>query len=608
MKLRNKILMYTLPLILFPLILLALANYYFVERANNIQEEEANNRKINEAVYEIKKEIQDAKEDVKFISRTLVITDFLQEVQNGSSGESALKEKAENSLQNFFNRNPYYLEISLFSKDGELLLNVTKLPQTKNSENTNEKELFTKSIRYFTEQVSTLQLPVQKLDKNNSVVPFTLNIVKDKFIGVVALKMSTEAFERPLKSLSSSGLCTYLFNNQGDIFASQRLSVCKENEVGKNRLVEIIKELTDLDSANSEEFKFTSNSNKSSFSVIPVYFTPQFITGESTKKEKWFLGVSEIESQKSPLNTFSVLFFSVLAIAIGLIYFAANIFAKKLTNPIEKVSFATTQIARGESIPDLDIKSGDEIEDLAAAIQQMNLDLKSYQKQLVQSAKLATMGEMTARISHEIQNRVSGISLWVQYLDSELSDNSEMQGYLDEMKQGLNGFTELLANLKSYYRTPDLDLSEVDLNLLVKNTLPFVQEEAKENNVAINLNLKNLIPSIPADEEKLKGVILNLIKNAIEAVDEKGKVEIETEPHEETDEVLLTIADNGDGIAQEDLSQIFYPFYTTKSGGSGLGLAISSNIISAHKGRIEVESEVGKGTKFKVFLPANSRE
>ena len=604
MKLRNKILIYTFPLILFPLILLALANYYFVERANEIQKVEANNRKINEAIFEIKKEIQDAKDEVKFIARTLLVTDYLQAVQKNSSDEPKLKENLESSLQGFFSRNPYYLEIALFSKDGEQLIKLTKLTQKKDFKNSVEKDIFNESIRNYTDNVS--QLTIQKFDNNIKAIPFSFIVIKDRFIGVAVLKISSEALERPLKSLVNSGLCSFMFDNEGDIFAGQKIAGCEKKVIGSKKLNEITKKIMELDSAGSDEFKFTIDTYNSDFLAVPVYFTSERLTGTVMNKEKWFLGIREIELQKSPLNRFSVLFFSVLAIAIGLLYFAANFFAKKLTNPIEKVNFATIRIARGESISDLNIKSGDEIEDLAAAIQQMNVDLKNYQKRLVQSAKLATMGEMTARISHEIQNRVSGISLWVQYLDSELSDNEEIRGYLDEMKQGLNGFTDLLANLKSYYRTPDLDLSKVDLNRLIENTLQFVKEEATENNISINLNLAKSLPSIQADEEKLKGVVLNLIKNAIEAIGENGKIQIETEMLEENEVIILTVTDNGNGISQEDLSQVFYPFYTTKSDGSGLGLAITSNLVSAHKGKIEVKSEIGKGTTFKVLLPKNT--
>lgn len=277
--------------------------------------------------------------------------------------------------------------------------------------------------------------------------------------------------------------------------------------------------------------------------------------------------------------------------------------SRYITIPLEKVSLATGKIARGGSDLDLDIKTGDEVEDLAKAVNRMNFELKDYQKQLVQSAKLATMGEMTSEISHEIQNRISGISLWLQHLDSEIEKDDPRQGYLNEMKQGLNGFMGMLANLKDYYKTPNLEFSMIDLNLLVEETFPFIEEKLSDRSIQIKTELSKTLPMVRVDEEKLKGVILNLLLNALDSVEDKGEVEIKTDFVDEANEVHLEIEDNGKGISEQDLPRIFYPFYSTRSGGSGLGLAIASNIISAHKGRIDVKSETGKGTRFKVVLP-----
>jgi signal transduction histidine kinase len=163
---------------------------------------------------------------------------------------------------------------------------------------------------------------------------------------------------------------------------------------------------------------------------------------------------------------------------------------------------------------------------------------------------------------------------------------------------------EMLANLKEYYKTPVLDLIGVDLNSLLIDSLPFIKEKVVSNSIDIKTEFYSNIPEVKVDEEKLKSVILNLMLNAIDAVEENGKIEIKTDYKINEQEVCIEIRDNGCGIADKDLSRIFYPFYSTKSGGSGLGLAISSNIISAHKGRFEVDSEVNKGTIFKIWLRA----
>jgi signal transduction histidine kinase len=289
--------------------------------------------------------------------------------------------------------------------------------------------------------------------------------------------------------------------------------------------------------------------------------------------------------------------------------------------PIEQVTEATTKIARGEEI-NLSVTTGDEVEALATAVKRMAEDLKTYQAELVKSAKLATIGEMASEISHEIQNRISGLSLWLQYLDAEVEADDPKREYLEEMKQGLQGFMELLRALKQFYRTPILHCSDVDLNQLVHASLPYVQEQIEARKIELDLQLDSCLPPVHCDADKITSVILNLLVNAVDAVGDGGRVMVQTRnsdlrpqtsdlrPEDELsvgNAVVLTITDNGVGIAEEDLSRIFYPFYSTKAGGSGLGLAIASNLIAAHGGKIEVDSQPGQGTTFTVIFPRMTR-
>ena len=238
-------------------------------------------------------------------------------------------------------------------------------------------------------------------------------------------------------------------------------------------------------------------------------------------------------------------------------------------------------------------------------------DLKKYQEELVRSAKLAAIGEMASEISHEIQNRISGVSLWTQYLDAELDSKDPRREYLEEMKQGLGGFMGLLEDLKQFYKTPLLHLSEVNVNDLIRASVPMIEQRITERRISLELLLDPDLPAVTCDGEKIKSVILNLVINAIEAVEENGRIEIHTfsldsgPERASRSEVKFSVRDNGCGIAEQDLARIFYPFYSTKGSGGGLGLAMASNIVSAHRGKIEVDSGVGEGTSFIVTLQAS---
>lgn len=225
---------------------------------------------------------------------------------------------------------------------------------------------------------------------------------------------------------------------------------------------------------------------------------------------------------------------------------------------------------------------------------------------MVRSAKLATIGEMASEISHEIQSRISGLSLWTQYLDAEMAPDDPKREYLGEMKQGLQEFMELLGALKQFYRTPVLHWADADLNQLVRQSLRHVQERTEARKIGVDLHLDPDLPPVRCDREKVKSVIINLLVNAVDAVGEAGRIRIRTCAQDRADgqTVMLYVTDNGSGIAAEDLPRIFYPFYSTKASGSGFGLAIASSVVSAHGGKIEVESRVGEGTTFTVILKA----
>jgi two-component system NtrC family sensor kinase len=276
---------------------------------------------------------------------------------------------------------------------------------------------------------------------------------------------------------------------------------------------------------------------------------------------------------------------------------------------------ATTKIARGQFDIRLGIRTGDEVEELATAVTQMADDLHKYQAELIKSAKLAAIGEMASEVSHEIQNRISGVSLWIQYLDAEIEADDPRREYLQEVKQGLHGFLELLADLKQVYRTPILQLSEADLNTLVRESLRYVEQRVKDEEIKVDLRLDPDLPMLKCDGDKIKSVIINLLTNAIESGGNHIVVRTSVLNYQPADvrsssteqAVMLSVEDNGAGIAEKDLPRIFYPFHSTKAGGSGLGLAITSNLVTAHGGKIEVESQAGEGTTFTVTLQKRER-
>jgi len=594
MKLRNKILMATLPLILLPFIAVIFANYYFVTRTNQVQAEERRVKIVNDAVDSIRREIELSRKDVKLIANIPAVVDYLEAEYRNPNDAEKLEKPLRTTLKLFFDRNPYYTELSLIDSDGNEKIKYNRLTDRPELKRVSNKEYFRKTL---TSADSAWQFSISE---NGTM--FSSNVSNGKFVGMVAINLSTRTFNRSLKPLVGTDVSAFLVDDRGIVFAE--LTDSKNIKQPSNqRLSEISSGVITLEDFEDNGKMVSSGYDEGLLSIVPAYYFPQVELLQAQPGEKWFIAILESSDRSGTSIAYQILFFSLLFISVITLYFVASKVARRVTVPLESVAKASAQIARGDSF-NLNINTGDEIEDLALAIRKMNDELSEYQKQLVQSAKLATMGEMTANISHEIQNRISGISLWVQFLDSELDIEDPVRSSLDEMKQGLEGFTDLLANLKSYYQTPLLELHSVDLNSLIENTIPFVRERMEEKNVKILLDLA-LSQNVKVDAEKLRSVIINLLLNAIEASNKGDVVYLKTADcsSEKLRKASIMVTDYGHGIAEDELLQIFYPFYSTKSRGSGLGLAISSNIIVAHSGTLTAKSVVGKETTFEVLLP-----
>ena len=236
-------------------------------------------------------------------------------------------------------------------------------------------------------------------------------------------------------------------------------------------------------------------------------------------------------------------------------------------------------------------------------------------RQVVESGKLATIGELAAGIAHEINNPVAIMveeAGWMEDLLEE-EDLASCEN-VDEFHRALAQIhtqgrrcKEITHKLLSFARKTDSTLNDVQINDAVREIVSLTAQMARYNNVIIETRLAEGIPFIRISPSELQQVILNLINNAIDAMEKTGgTITIETKvSHIEKEHLVVVIADNGPGIARDNLSRIFDPFFTTKpvGKGTGLGLSICYGIIERMRGKIDVHSEVGGGTRFRIWIP-----
>ncbi len=214
---------------------------------------------------------------------------------------------------------------------------------------------------------------------------------------------------------------------------------------------------------------------------------------------------------------------------------------------------------------------------------------------------------MIGRIAHEIRNPLGSVELFASMLRRDLTDMPSLQMYAEQISHAVHGMDRLLANLLIYTKPERTPRGWHHAERMILDSLTMAAHAITKVPVDIRLDLDPGVPFLWCHESQLKQVCVNLIINAAQAMPAGGVLTITLKP--EVDSVLgvptvrLTVADTGAGITPELRSRIFDPFFTTKDEGTGLGLAIVHAIVEAHQGRIDVDSVLGQGTSFSLFLP-----
>lgn len=218
--------------------------------------------------------------------------------------------------------------------------------------------------------------------------------------------------------------------------------------------------------------------------------------------------------------------------------------------------------------------------------------------------KLTAMGQLASGVAHEIRNPLNSIGMITQRFAKEFVPKEDAEEYYQLSKtvvKEVRRINEIIQQFLQFARPPKLNLTENNINELIEEIVILAKAQAQTKEIEFSVKLGKL-PAAMVDQNQLKQALLNLLQNSVEAIEKKGRILIETSITIQQ-QILIDLKDTGKGIETEKLSKIFNLYFTTKPTGTGLGLSIVHQIISQHNGRIEVESEVGKGTRFRVLLP-----
>ncbi len=244
-------------------------------------------------------------------------------------------------------------------------------------------------------------------------------------------------------------------------------------------------------------------------------------------------------------------------------------------------------------------------------LEEADKGISELNEQLIQSDKIAALGKMATGIAHEINNPLAIIGEkagWMRDLldEEEFQESENFKEYeqsVNKIEEYVERARKITHNMLGFARRMEHRLDDVDINHVLNQTLELLQSHTQTNNIEISKDFQSELPIIASDQSQLQQVFLNLINNAIDAVEKDGLIEVKT--RKKDSQIVVAIKDNGPGIAKEHLKKVFDPFFTTKETGKGigLGLSVSYNIIKKLGGTLKVESKISEGAVFSVKLP-----
>ncbi|MBW2078840.1 MAG: two-component sensor histidine kinase [Deltaproteobacteria bacterium] len=334
-----------------------------------------------------------------------------------------------------------------------------------------------------------------------------------------------------------------------------------------------------------------------------------------------YVGVLEekyVDIRNKALSILIAITVAGMLLAIGLGYLLAD----KIMSPVNRLIKASQQVSEGNLIPEIGPLSRDEIGVLQKTFRDMIVSLEERDKRrraesenrLLQSEKQASIGRLAAGVAHEINNPLTGVLAYTHMLLRRKDLGDDIRSDLETIAESTERVRKIVKGLLDFSRQTKLDREPTEVNRLMRTTISLMENQALVKGVNLKFHPGENLPMVTLDRNQMQSVLLNMIINALDATEPGDTITIYTAAGLSASDsgqrgVEITIADTGCGIPPENLDKLFDPFFSTKEvgQGTGLGLAVSYGIVQGHGGTMRVQSEVGKGTRFFVWLPIETQ-
>ncbi|MBD3290186.1 HAMP domain-containing protein [candidate division KSB1 bacterium] len=334
-------------------------------------------------------------------------------------------------------------------------------------------------------------------------------------------------------------------------------------------------------------------------------------------------------------NRVVLTFIGVATLGFLLIVLISYLLTRSVTRPLGELVGITQSITTGDLNHEVKVKSYDEIGKLGLSfntmvkslkrmkgeleewgktlelkVKERTEELEAMQAKVIQTERLASLGQLAAGIAHEINNPLGGILVLSSLVLENLEKEDGNRQNLEEVVKQTIRCRDIVKGLLQFSRQTEAKKSLVNINDILNNTLALIEKQAMFHNIEVEKKFDDNLPLVLVDDSQYQQVFMNIILNAIQSMQEIGTLTLDTFNDEQENMVVVEIGDTGTGISEEIINKIFDPFFTTKEvgKGTGLGLSIAYGIVTRHNGKMTVKSEVGKGTVFTISTPAAAEE
>jgi len=300
----------------------------------------------------------------------------------------------------------------------------------------------------------------------------------------------------------------------------------------------------------------------------------------------------------------ATIYLGLVAVILGLLI---TIWVVITLRPLQQLREAARRVAAGDYGSRIAERGPTEVSDLAREFNSIGRAVEERERELVRSERLAAVGKMAAMITHEVRNPLSSIGLNTELLEDELAARDgvdEAKALCSAIHREVDRLTAITEEYLAFARLPKPKIAREPVNALVGALAAFVREDLAARHVELATELAPSEPQALIDAAQLRQCLINLVRNAADAVVAKGGGHVTLRTRSNGERVVIDVEDDGTGIAADVLPRLFDPFFSTKESGSGLGLALTQQIVKDHGGDLDVESAVGRGTTFRVSVPA----